>query len=368
MPDTPQDLSLPHHDFSGIVDESTGRRRTKKPPRDDKILNVDHLASHLLSQRNPGTTNYTHGIIIDHLFRVDRSTVFAYGLSRILTDAKSSDHEARRRFTRAFASLTALPGLYREVAYSVGAGLTYQSGPDVIIHPVILERQDVFTLDINTVIQVLLDNRIDPPWIDHCYTYGYQMLTYLYGYNVVDREFLGQIDDERIQRLRNHGEPPVISEWAGWRWPSPEDYQRVTHQFYTAAAQGKPDPRRASEWREVGEPLTLPGIEGRAEDPSMELNLISVPELPRPPTHLYSIRLPDPINRLTTGRSSDTSRDSSESSEDEPVLIHSSSPLRLPGTGNGDDVSMTPRNHRALSLTIRRSRSESPTPRRNRAN
>ncbi|EKM80869.1 hypothetical protein AGABI1DRAFT_90742 [Agaricus bisporus var. burnettii JB137-S8] len=366
LPSERQAILLPPRDFSDICDGTTGRKRPKNPPQNDKMMNVDHLASHLVSQRNPGTSNYTHGIAIDHLLRVERTTVFAYGLSRTLTDARASDSEARRRFTRAFALLVAIPHRYREVAYLLDPGFQPQIGPEVSIRPVILQQQDIFSLDINTVIQVLWINRIDPAWIDHCYAFGYRMMTYLYEHNVVDRGFLDMVDDERIRRLRNQGEPPVISEWAGWQWPSREDHLRVTHQLYTALAEGKADPLRSSEWYEVGEPVVLPGLEGRATNPG-DLSSLTVPDLPQPPTQLYSLVIPDPVSRLTMPRVLEATIEAgAESSDDDSVLVHSSSPLRLPGQEAGSDVSMTPRSQRLLTSAARRSRSESPTPLRSR--
>jgi hypothetical protein len=76
------------------------------------------------------------------------------------------------------------------------------------------------------VIDVLLDNRIPPVWIDHGYVYGLNFINFNIA-NPTYRELLDTMDNERHARLRAYGVPPAIPEWDGWRYPSNADIARL---------------------------------------------------------------------------------------------------------------------------------------------
>jgi hypothetical protein len=56
-------------------------------PEEHALLNIDNHAQFLLCHSFLGSGSYTHGIIIDHILRVKRHSVFGYGLSQLLVRA-----------------------------------------------------------------------------------------------------------------------------------------------------------------------------------------------------------------------------------------------------------------------------------------
>jgi hypothetical protein len=107
-------LILPTPNFSQLYNSNTGQKMTRQSLTGAGLLNVDHLASFLICQSNPGTFNYTHGIVMDHALWVERPTVFAYGLGRLLSSSNKEGELARARFIRLFALVAALPNFYRD--------------------------------------------------------------------------------------------------------------------------------------------------------------------------------------------------------------------------------------------------------------
>jgi hypothetical protein len=106
-------------------------------------------------------------------------------------------------------------------------------------------------LTIRDVVQVLLDNRIDPAWIDHCYSYGYLMLSFLDRKGEMSITSLALIDNERLRHIHAHGTPPLMPEWSGWREPTQWDIFFVRHQFHTSLVNGETDPRESPWWFRV---------------------------------------------------------------------------------------------------------------------
>jgi len=78
------------------------------------------------------------------------------------------------------------------------------------------------------IIDVLIDNRIPPTWIDHGYIYGLNYINFNIA-NPMYRELLDTIDNEHHARLMAYGTPPAILEWDGWRYPSKQDIACLHH-------------------------------------------------------------------------------------------------------------------------------------------
>jgi len=68
---------------------------------------------------------------------------------------------------------------------------------------------------VQDVINILIDNRIPPMWIDHGYTYGLNFINYNIA-NPMYRELLDAVDNEHHVRLREYGGTPSHSRMGGW--------------------------------------------------------------------------------------------------------------------------------------------------------
>jgi len=79
-----------------------------KPPDLVDTLHVNITGLYILLHGWPGH-NFFSGVVIDHAFRVNRRSVFGYGLGRIMMPGGREPH-----FRRLFACLLALPRRYRE--------------------------------------------------------------------------------------------------------------------------------------------------------------------------------------------------------------------------------------------------------------
>jgi hypothetical protein len=109
-------------------------------------------------------------------------------------------------------------------------------------------------MGMQTVIDVLVGNRIPPSWIDHAYTFGLNFINYHYRGSVYVA-FLDDVDNERIARIHAYGIPAPIPEWDGWRHPTDEDMQRI-HQLvaYRSAREAPGNDHRLDRgWTRVGE-------------------------------------------------------------------------------------------------------------------
>jgi hypothetical protein len=100
-----------------------------------------------------------------------------------------------------------------------------QGGPTYTIYRARLEPSRAANLTFQDVINVLIDNRIPPAWIDHSYPYGVIALNNYYTGAPLVQGALDSIDNERIARLHLYGEPPAIPAWDGLRNPTPEEVQ-----------------------------------------------------------------------------------------------------------------------------------------------
>ena len=74
----------------------------------NNALHIDVMGLYILLHGRPGRNFFT-GVVIDHAFRVNRRSVFGYGLGRLIMPGGREPN-----FRRLFACLLALPRRYRE--------------------------------------------------------------------------------------------------------------------------------------------------------------------------------------------------------------------------------------------------------------
>ena len=74
-----------------------------KIPDFANVLHVDTIGLYILLHGHPGC-NFFSGTVINHAFRVNRRSVFGYGLGRLMMPGGREPH-----FRRLFACLLALP-------------------------------------------------------------------------------------------------------------------------------------------------------------------------------------------------------------------------------------------------------------------
>ncbi len=188
---------------------------------------IDDAAFSALLHNHPGSLNSTVGVAFDYAMRVERRSVFGYSLSRLISPAASAP-----AFRRQFAFLVSLPRRYREAIVEYDRSHPHspfspQVGPDFIIHRARIPSMHAANVSLQDVINVLLDNRIPPSWIDHAYPYGFIFMDAHHTGSPAHREMIDPIDHERLERVRAYGLPPTIPSWDGWRTPSSTDILRV---------------------------------------------------------------------------------------------------------------------------------------------
>jgi hypothetical protein len=204
-------------------------RKPTQPPALSGVMNLDAVGLHMLYYNRPGGVNPIMGIAIDYVFRVGRRSVFGYALARLLSPA---DREAMHAFRRQLAFLMALPRRYREgiVEYNRAhpqSPFVAQTGPTYTLHRARLESSQAANINLQDAINVLVDNRVPPEWVDHAYPFGVITLNGTYTGSIIDRGLLDPLDSERLVRLHVYGEPAAIPEWDGWRNPTIHEVQEL---------------------------------------------------------------------------------------------------------------------------------------------
>ena len=148
-----------------------------KIPDFANVLHIDTMGLYILLHRHPGR-NFFSGTVIDHAFRVNRRSIFRYGLGRLMMPGGREPH-----FRRLFACLLALPRRYREAIVEYNRRhpenpFTEQPGPTYSLHRPRRVTGAAANTTIQDVIEVLIDNRIPQAWIDHGYTYGLNFINF----------------------------------------------------------------------------------------------------------------------------------------------------------------------------------------------
>ncbi|PPQ84565.1 hypothetical protein CVT24_006596 [Panaeolus cyanescens] len=214
-----------HAPYGRAGDEKVG---IPLPPRRD-LLQVDQLARYALLHGRPGSPSPMMGVCIDRMLRVDRRTVFGAGLLKLLSPVR---REYRPAFAREFGCLMAQPHAYHQAVDQYnkdhpGDPFMPQFGPTFSISRFVPKSKYVANMHRDDVMQLLIENRIPPEWIDHAYAFGVHYLNQRFNGSPIDEDLLASADNERLSRLDVFGEPAAIDEWSGWWNPSEDDIQRV---------------------------------------------------------------------------------------------------------------------------------------------
>jgi hypothetical protein len=123
---------------------------------------------------HPPVPQWGQTVVMDFALNVFYPSVFGYLLGRNLSPAKT---HARHSFMHNFACLVALPHRYQEAIDSWNVSHSdwpFQpiSGPSCTLTRMGPDLGCAINMTINEVIQVLIDNCIPVPWIDHWYVYS----------------------------------------------------------------------------------------------------------------------------------------------------------------------------------------------------
>jgi hypothetical protein len=153
------------------------------PPTGGDLSELDVVGLYMLNYHRPGSTNPSAGIAIDYAFHVGRRSLFGYALVRLLSPL---ERELAHAFRRQLVQLMALPRRYREAI--VDHNRAHPQSPFVpqgphtySVHRARFDSNRAANLSQEDVIQALLDNRIPPEWIDHCYAYGVAAFNAIYS-------------------------------------------------------------------------------------------------------------------------------------------------------------------------------------------
>ena len=128
--------------------------------------------------------------------------------------------------------MMALPRRYREAIWEYNRlnpthPFSAQTGPTFRLHQPRIDARRVPNLGMQDIINVLLDNRIPPEWMDHAYAFGLAYLEAHHSGHPIHRALFDEIDNERLARIQAHGVPNPIVAWDGWRHPSKGDVIRL---------------------------------------------------------------------------------------------------------------------------------------------
>lgn len=201
--------------------------RQPQPPAASSLANIDDLGHYLLNYHRPGSSNSISGVAFDYAFRVGRRSLFGHVLARLLCP---TGRDAQHVFRRQFILTMVLARRYREAIVEYDRAhpqspFVPQGGPTYTLYRPRLESSRIANLNVRDVLDVLLNNRIPPEWVDHAYSFGVLALNHLYTGAPLMRDLVDPIDNERLVRLHIYGEPPAIAAWDGWRHPTRDEVQ-----------------------------------------------------------------------------------------------------------------------------------------------
>ena len=135
-------------------------------------------------------------MVYDYAYRVNRRSVFGYGLLRAFgPDSKNLI------FRRLFACLCALPRRYREGIEEYNSSnpskpFMAQSGPTFTISRARGRTMTSPNLTMQEVIYFFIENRIPPSWVDHSYTYGLNAINHM-ATSPMSAPSIAECDNER---------------------------------------------------------------------------------------------------------------------------------------------------------------------------
>jgi len=247
----------------------------------DSALNINEMARYVALYGRPGPNFYT-GVVVDYAYHVNRCSVFGYGLSKALGPKTKAF-----LFRRYSAILFLLPRWYQEAIEGHNSQhpsdpFVPQTGPTFTITRLL--DDGAANMNLQTIIDHFVYNRIPPSWVDHGYTYGINYINYQYSGSPYVT-FFDEMDNKRLAQVRAYGVPPAIPEWDGWRHPTDEDIQRIRQLNANRVSREAPgfDHRRERGWTRVGEDRIFLYLQDRVEASAVcysELHPIQLPSYP----------------------------------------------------------------------------------------
>jgi hypothetical protein len=250
----------------------------------EQALCIDEMARYTIIYGRPGTNPYT-GVVMDYAYRVNRRSMFGYGLMRVLSpEGKATP------FRRFVATLLALPRRYRDaIAEYNSKNLTNlfvpQPGPRFEITRLQIPPANIYNLNLQDIIDLFIANRIPPEWVDHGYTFGLNYIDSQYSTSQHVR-YYEEVDNERLERLRVYGAPPAIPGWDGWRCPTSDDMRRIQQLIANKNAVEAPgfELRDKPEWVRVGEDGIFQYLTHRSEGTALNYSTLHPVVLPTYPS------------------------------------------------------------------------------------
>jgi hypothetical protein len=97
------------------------------------------------------------------------------------------------------------------------------SGPTFTLTQMGQELGSVMNMTMDNVIQVLMNNCIPVPWINHSYVFSLHYLDHHHDGCSPFHGLFNNIDDDHLAHLNTFRVPPIIPEWDGWWVPSSDD-------------------------------------------------------------------------------------------------------------------------------------------------
>jgi hypothetical protein len=240
--------------YVGRLNNPTRGAGTKAPTQ-EQLMDQNVTGLWAILHGRPGSANHLLGIVMDYAARINRRSLFGYGLARMMCP---SDSNTRLVFMRFAAVIFASTNMYRDAVAAYNAEhldhpMIPQQGPTMQFRRMRLDQRFARNMTISDVITVFVDNRIPVEWIDHGYVFGLQFMNQHYMGLEIDETLWGLYDDERLYRLEEYGVPPAIAAWDGEREPTEVEHLRLTVMQSVDEERGLRDSFLGRGWFRVGE-------------------------------------------------------------------------------------------------------------------
>ena len=208
-----------------------------------------------------------------------------------------------------------------------------------------MHPSQVPNINLHTIIDLFLRNRIPPEWVDHGYTFGLNFINHQYSTSQLVI-FYDELDNERLERLRVYGVPLAIPAWDGWRCPTDEDMHHIHQLVAYRAVQEAPDYDHRTErgWSRLGDDRIYQYLTDRTESSALSyrnLHHVSLPSFPLPPstgstsgadTHMSA---PNPVGPTTSTEAHAPMEVEATVNAEAPLSSGAVQDSLLMGTGSG---------------------------------
>ncbi|KXN82321.1 hypothetical protein AN958_02702, partial [Leucoagaricus sp. SymC.cos] len=177
-----------------------------RQPVDAGLFDSDQLGCFMVSHKNPGMGNPTHGVAFDFQHAVDHQSIHGYTLCHFYApEEPGHDKSDKKRstlihFTHFVAALMSTSGLYWEYINlwnqrHPGRQFVAQMGPVCYYRHLVLQLGASANLMLNMVAEVFIHNSVDPAEIDHTYTFGIRYLNDTYSDDPIHQSMFDELDD-----------------------------------------------------------------------------------------------------------------------------------------------------------------------------